>query len=540
VHETIFSGEDLALDVFDGGHPVSIVTFESRDRYLATDGTSPFGPGFGRDRFAPLGMNEYLIRRNRNHWYQSAEIDAVAELVTRRAAGTRVVTYGSSMGAYAAVNFARLLNADTFIAISPLFDVEPGNALGEQRWREDWPHTDFSRNLIKAGDCAASKGYVFYDEGSPDRQHAEEIARHTAATLVPLEHGGHPSGFYLNATYKIKRLVAEIAAESFDEPTFRRDLSVATAETHYPYERQAKILEKDGNLDGAIEQLTTAIEKNDALPRLHVALGNHLLRRGDAEAAERAFARAIEIDPTAPDVHVRLSHAHAAQADHARAVASARRAVAIRPDKPEFHLRLGEWLLANGDLDDAERAMLRAIELKPDATAAPRRLAVVRERRAKILEKDGNLDGAIEQLRLAIETSGGLPRLHVALGNHLLRRGDAEAAEREFARAIEIDPTVPNAHVRLSHAHAAQADHARAVASMRRAVAISPNTPEFHLRLGEWLLANDDLDDAERAMLRAIELKPDARTVPQRLAVVRARRAETSDRPADRAPIPTS
>lgn len=382
MHTTVFSGSDLALDVYDGGHPVSIVTFESREKTRASGSDAPFGPGFGRGRFAPLGMNEYLVRCNRNHWYQTAEIERVAELIVDAAQGTRIVTYGSSMGAFAAVNFAHMLGADQFVAVSPLFDVEPGNELDERRWAEDWPHVRFDYNLIKTGVGRESSGYVFYCAATADQRHAERIAENTAATLVPLDYGGHPVGFYLNRTYKIKRLLSEIAADDFDVSAFRREVDAATSETHYPYEREAIRLADEDDVDGAIAQLRITVEKNPRLGRLHAALGAQLQRRGDLDEAERVLTAAISLDPSASEPHVRLSHVHAARKDFPSAVTAMRRAVDLEPRRPEYHLRLGEWLLADGDYDGAEGAMLRVIELRPDATHTPRRLAVVRARRA--------------------------------------------------------------------------------------------------------------------------------------------------------------
>ncbi|MGO1768329.1 MAG: tetratricopeptide repeat protein [Microbacterium sp.] len=382
MHTTIFSGADLALDVHDGGHPVSIVTFESRDDSLSTDATALFGPGFGRGRFSPLRMNEYLIRRNRNHWYQTPEIERVAELIVDAAHGTRILTYGSSMGAFAAVNFAHMLDADQFIAVSPLFDVGPENELDERRWADDWSHTRFDYNLIKTGVGRESQGYVFYCASSPDRPHAQRIAENTAATLIPLDYGNHPVGFYLNRTYRIKRLISEIAADTFDESAFRREVDAATLETHYPYEREASRLAKNGDGDGAIAQLRIAAEKSPSIARLHANLGAQLLRGGELDDAEHSLTAATAIDPSDADPHVRLSYVHAARKDFGSAAAAMRRAVDIDPHRPEYHLRLGEWLLSDGDYAGAEQAMLRVLELKPGAEHTRRRLAVVRERKA--------------------------------------------------------------------------------------------------------------------------------------------------------------
>lgn len=380
MHDTIFSGADLALDVYDGGHAISLVTFESRNQFLRPDGSNEFGPGFGRGRFAPLGMNEFLVRHNRNHWYQTPEMAQVAELIAERANGTRIVTYGSSMGAFAAVNFAHLLGAEQFIAVSPLFDVSPGNALDERRWAEDWVHTTFDYNHLGTGAGRASRGYVFFAANSPDRAHAELIAAHTEATLMPLEYGAHPVGFYLNRAYKMKRLVAEIAQGTFDEPSFWTGLAEGTLETHYPYEREASRLEKAGDVAGAIAQLDIAIEKSPDHHRLRLTRGNLLLGERDLDGAEADFRAAIALQPRGADAYVRLSYVHAARKDYDAAAAAMVEAIGLHPDRAEYHLRHGEWLAAARRLPEAAESMARATRLRPDFARAHERLAAVRAR----------------------------------------------------------------------------------------------------------------------------------------------------------------
>lgn len=261
MHETAFNGRDLVLEVCDGGHPVSIVTFQAHDPGLQALTPGPFLYGFGKGLFAPAGFNEFIIKRSRNHWYQTAEMIEVARLIRQRAGQGRLVTYGGSMGGFAAINFAPLLQADCFIALSPLHDIAPGNEAGETRWQADADLLDFPYNLIRSGACRAASGFVFYCRTSPDARHAALIARDTAARLLPVAYGGHPCSFYLNDTYGLKALVQEIATGTFDPGQFYRRLEERTAQSHYPHEQEASRLERAGDLQGAITALRIATER---------------------------------------------------------------------------------------------------------------------------------------------------------------------------------------------------------------------------------------------------------------------------------------
>lgn len=398
-HETLFEGRDLALDVYDGGHAVSIVTFESRNKYISATKPSRFGPGFGRGRFAPLGFNEYLVKRSRNHWYQTAEMRTVAEIINSRTSGTRVITYGSSMGGFAAINFASMLNADQFIALSPLHDVSPGNEAGDRRWSES-ALLDFPHNRISAGDCRHAQGYVFYHHAGLDDVHAQLLKRDTLATLVAVEYGGHPCSFFLNDAYGLKRLVAEIGTHAFDLDDFRRILEEKTEETFYPYERRSLQLAREGgDLGAAIEQLRIAISRKGSLPRLHTRLGDLLRKSGDFPNAEVAYRSSLALHPASAASHIGLSYAHASRGDYASAVEAVEAAIAITP-KPEFYARLGEWLILKGDLAAAEQSMLRVIDLVPDAVVVPQRLRVIRQRLALEARRANGLSRLFAATRL--------------------------------------------------------------------------------------------------------------------------------------------
>lgn len=380
-HRTLFEGKDLALDVYDGGHPISIVTFDPRKTGLGPSGRIPFEGGFGRGVFSRLGFNEYLVKRSWNHWYQTAEIAAVASIINSHARGTRVVTYGASMGGFAAVNFAALLNADSFIALSPLHDIAPD---GEARDPRPWSERrvlEFTHNLISGGQNQRATGYVFYTSGHRhDRPHAELIGRDTDATVVGVEYGGHPCSYFLNDVYGLKRLISEIATGTLDLDDFSRVVEENTPETMYPYDRRAdELMKNEGNLTAAIEQVRLAISKKPGLPRLHTRLGDLLRRVGDFDSAEEAYRASIALLPGGTMAHIGLSYVFAARADFASAVQAVDAAIENAPNH-KFYSRRGEWQIRQGDLEGAEQSFLKVTELVPDAAVAMKRLTAVRAR----------------------------------------------------------------------------------------------------------------------------------------------------------------
>lgn len=513
IHEELFVGRDLALDYHDGGFPISIVTFEARNKYIRATEPSPFENGYGRGIFAQLGLNEFLVKRSRNHWYQTDEIEKVIDIIKERAQGTSIVTYGGSMGGMAAISLASKLNAKTFIALSPLYDIEEGGEVQDDRWGDEGKIIDFKHNYIRNGDCKDSQGYVFYCPDTVDVEHARCIERMTNATVVPLEYGGHPVSFFLNDTYKLKRLVSEIAHGEFDLNNFHNVVKTNTELTHYPHEKKASELSRIGNYDDAIISMRTASSMNPKIARLPFRLGELLLKVGRLQEAEEAFLQALETDPKMARAHLRLSVIHERQQKIPDAIRATRRALKLAPSKAEFHLRLGDLLRLANRLPEAESSISKAIQLKPESSNAHVRLSYV----YADLER---WNDAIAAMRQAISLSPDKPEYQLRLGEWQLMAGELLYAEESMAKAIEMSPGNSHYLVRLSYVFAAGKDYARSASAMQKALTISPDRSAYHLRHGECLIKAGELEAAETSMRQAVRLAPDTQRPKDRLRAV--------------------
>lgn len=63
--------------------------------------------------------------------------------------------------------------------------------------------------------------------------------------------------------------------------------------------------------------------------------------------------------------------------------------------------------------------------------------------------RTGQLDGAVEQARAAIEHYPRSPLLYQLLGAALFKQGANEEARKAFERAIALDPSVPQTYFDL-------------------------------------------------------------------------------------------
>jgi Flp pilus assembly protein TadD/NAD-dependent dihydropyrimidine dehydrogenase PreA subunit len=125
---------------------------------------------------------------------------------------------------------------------------------------------------------------------------------------------------------------------------------------------RAQLVAANGNLDGAIELLTSAVEDHPSSPLLHYNLGVLLATVGRTEDAIREYETTVRLDP---------SDAHA-------------------------HNNLGLLALTQGRTDDAERSLGTATQLDPAFANAHFNLA-------RALSEQGRADEALAHLRRAAD-----------------------------------------------------------------------------------------------------------------------------------------
>lgn len=171
----------------------------------------------------PAHFVSFLV--NRNSWYLGAEVEAVASLIRARFPTERLVTYGSSMGGYAAINLAPVLRADYAVALSPLSTLFPPyvDLIGDTRFSVDRPGLAQGHDRIGSGISQNLRGLLFFDPTDrQDSPHAARIASLTRMTLIGVPQSGHPCGPLLNKIYPLKKILREVASGEPDVTAIRK------------------------------------------------------------------------------------------------------------------------------------------------------------------------------------------------------------------------------------------------------------------------------------------------------------------------------
>ena len=299
--------------------------------------------GFGQGWLDSEGYDAVHVVSRLNAWYQQPEMAELAlrvrELSDRR---SRTVTYGSSMGGYAAIRFAGRFGAQAAIAISPQFSVDPRRAPFDDRWAEYARDIDFMWEEPDPRDAELRTAWVLYDPRNNDRLHVEALGALYPVTPLPLPHAGHPAGGYLMEVGLLAETVLRMVDGTFEgagfaakaralrrrsahyiailgrlQPASRPRTAALLAETAalmQPHQafflmEHAYWLEARDRLDDAEALLRRAMELVPGHPRFPLALASLLVRTGRNPEEAVELARGVDVT----GVEVRKSLVSASQ-----------------------------------------------------------------------------------------------------------------------------------------------------------------------------------------------------------------------------------
>ena len=206
----------------------------------------------------------------------------------------------------------------------------------------------------------------------------------------------------------------------------------------------------------------------------------------------------------------------------APAIAALHQATDLAPRDAGSHHLLGRALLRAGDLDGAVDSLRLAIALKDDFAAAHLDLALA-------LAATGRDHEARAMCGRAIELAPDLAEGHRLL-SELLEAAGASSEAAEFSRRAAAlgEDSVPGG---LDFAKAAvlENDLAAAERHLREAIARHPNSHELHKALGDVLAKRGRFEEATEACNRALVLNP--LYAPAHLTAVQVRKCTEADRP---------
>jgi len=313
----------------------------------------------------------------------------------------------------------------------------------------------------------------------------------------------------------------------------------------------------------------------------HLAKAAEYLKANQTNAAEDEFNRVLALDPKNAEAYANLGVIAFFQADYQKASQNLRRALVINPalvktqallgicerrlgdpaakalleksfpkvsDK-RLRIQVGMSLAGlyeeQGDTGGTASVMRTLVDLDPDnvdilfmaqrvyselADDTMNKLAVLAPRSARMqqiiaerLVNAGDLHGAIDHYRRALQIDPRLSGVHFELGEAILQSGASDAAnqaeaEKEFKTAIAVDGDTARTECEFGSIAWSQSDLNGAMAHYQRAFQLNPGEVQAQLGLARILMAQEKPQEAIRYLNMAVQSDPLSGEAHYRLA----------------------
>jgi tetratricopeptide (TPR) repeat protein len=357
--ETLYRSENLLVRTVPAGdESIWAVTF---DHYRNEGGLDR--EGFGEEFLRERGISAIHFLCRGNDWYQYDDLlTACAAARTRLCGVRRVATYGSSMGAYAAIRMADALGATAVLALAPQYSIDPAKVPWERRWLQDGADIAWRKEIDGPIRCAAIP-YVVFDPISDDLRHVEQIERDIAIHRIAIPFGRHPVTTYLSDTGLLAPLTLSVLTGEGDPIGLMR-AGRARRKTSAFYLAELARAQPASRLKTAAALARRSVEIAES-PLALLSLAQINTRSGLHEEAYAVFERIMEITGRDASYIYPYAEARHAGGDLAGALALAAEIIEALPGRAHLFNWQAGFLLESGNQEGAIASLCKAVALDP-------------------------------------------------------------------------------------------------------------------------------------------------------------------------------
>jgi tetratricopeptide (TPR) repeat protein len=258
-------------------------------------------------------------------------------------------------------------------------------------------------------------------------------------------------------------------------------------------------LEKEGDLDGAIDEYRQSVKGDPAFPEAEGNLGLAYMKKGMRDEAAPALTMALE-KINDPRYHKALGKIFSDRKFIPMALYHYKEALKSLPGDASIHIGLAEIYAEQKNAGKAEEEYRQAIALEPDNEEA--KLGFVR-----LCLKTDQPDKALDELKIAMNVNPANREIHHLLGETYEKKGELKRAEQEY-RLAGINRSVElMQQIRSGNESIKAGDYEKAVMELRSALREKPRDPATLQKLGDTYMAAGRDDEALATYKEAIRIR---------------------------------
>ncbi len=258
-----------------------------------------------------------------------------------------------------------------------------------------------------------------------------------------------------------------------------------------------------------IQLLKEEIAANPENKYLHRQLADALSVSGNVDASKAELKLAGSVLPNTVIPSILEGDTYFLRRDYPSAIRVYKDA-AEKHGTPEIYQKLGDAYLAAGNDDDAFKSYQKFISIVPDDASVHYIVAV-------ILERKGDLKGAIDEYKLSISLDKSNGDAHRRLADIYALKGNLNKAIAEYREILEIAPDNPVTYFKIAKAYLKANRFTDAKHSLETAIKLDPFNFEPRRELLVLDIKRNNLPEAEKQCREILAINRDDQKERQRL-----------------------
>lgn len=252
------------------------------------------------------------------------------------------------------------------------------------------------------------------------------------------------------------------------------------------------------NYSKAATVLEQGLKVNPGMTSANALLGISLFESADYQHARTALEAALKANPGDPNVQMYLAKDQMKLGDDSAATATLQKMAQKQPNNQEVY-----YLQSKLYMQMSERALAKMNAIDPNSVLS-------RQLSAEVMESMNNYDGAVVQLKKAVEMAPTLPGNHYKLGDAYWNLSQWDLASEQFKAELEIDPGNCMAQWKTGNVLLQKnADTEEALASLNKAITGCPTLADAHVDRARALAKLNRNQEAAADLELAAKATPD-------------------------------
>lgn len=298
---------------------------------------------------------------------------------------------------------------------------------------------------------------------------------------------------------------------------------------------QAMQLHQAGDLIGAIDAYEAALRLQPDRGDARSNLGAAFVRLGRFDDAIAQYQKALQSAPQDPAIQFNLALAYYKAARFADAIPLLDKVATGQPENKAAVLLLGDSLMQQGEYqrvvdllspreatfpDDLAfgyilgTALLRTGERERGQVYIDRIFKAGDSAEARLLMgtallQQRDYQGAVIELRKAVELNPQLPTVRTMYARALMGSGDGDAAAREFLRALQGNPNDFEANLHLGALRRRDQRNDEALVYLQRAMRLRPHDASARFATAGVLMAVGKVEEATGMLEQVVKAEPE-------------------------------